>query len=82
MIITPESDAERDLLYRRLPALRHILGYDIAFNLGDVASQPAATVLRLDRIIRTKLLKVSNQSAQQGGICWGSATIQPFKQHP
>lgn len=59
MIITTTSPAEADLLSRRLPALRHLFGPDVAIETPGLIGhqleallQPAQAVADLERALR------------------------------
>ncbi len=59
MIITTTTAAEADLLHRRLPALRHLIGPDVTIETPGLQGhrleallQPAQAVADLERCLR------------------------------
>ncbi len=59
MIITATTAAEADLLHRRLPALRHLLGPDVEIQVPGLVGPrleallaPAQAVADLERCLR------------------------------
>lgn len=59
MILFTESPVEADLLSRRLPAIRHIMGPDVQIQTPTLITGHEDPILDLDRVIRTAMLQAS-----------------------
>lgn len=59
MIIVTESPAEAELLSRRLPAIRHLLGTSVQIQTPTLLTGGQDPILDLDRTIRTAMLQQS-----------------------
>jgi hypothetical protein len=79
MIITPENDRERDLLHRRLPAIRHILSCAVIVHLACAGASAGGRVNTPTPTIKSKSVPVADQGAQQGSVRRQGSAIEPLE---